>query len=341
MSGEPESKLRDLLRDLAAEDVEQILQEAREGARGRAKEVLEDALVEELLAAAGATGRSEHRGQTPPAAGGVPPPSPPTGDAWWAYCVVSADDAAAASELAGIEPETRVDAVVDGELAALVSPVPRAEYGDDRLREHLEDIEWLERTARSHEAVLEHVLNHASIVPLRLCTLYHDRGGVRRMLREHADALTGSLAAVQGSSEWGVKVFLEGAPAEGETTLEGPDKGSSPVSGTGYLAERQRERQITRQRDEMCQECVEEVHATVAAVARDARLNAVQRPEAHGRPAEMLMNGAYLMAQDQVDELARSVSLLQARWSPRGFAIELTGPWPPYNFVLESAGMIS
>ena len=46
-----------------------------------------------------------------------------------------------------------MEALVEGDLAALLSPVPLAEYGDERLREHLEDISWLERTARAHEAV--------------------------------------------------------------------------------------------------------------------------------------------------------------------------------------------
>jgi hypothetical protein len=346
MGEQPGSILRDLLRQLAEADAEQVVQEAREGARTRAKAILEDALVDELLAAAAARDRREDPAPSPAAVGATPSPNPPaaqdrppTGDAWWAYCVVSADDAGAASGIDGIEPGTRVEAVAEGDLAALVSPVPLAEYGDERLREHLEDIEWLEKTARGHEGVLEHVLNRAAIVPLRLCTLYRDREGIRRMLQQHAEALSGSLATVEGSTEWGVKVFLDQERAGAGPPS--PEETQPSASGAGYLAKRQRERQATRQRDEMCEECVEEVHGMMAAIARDARLNPVQRPEAHGRRAEMLLNGAYLVGQDQVGEFSRGISLLQSRWSPRGFAVELTGPWPPYNFVAESAGMIS
>src|SRR5579884_2587882 len=191
MSDQPEPTLRELLRELARTDVEPLLQEARQGARARVRAMLENALVDELLAAAAATGQPSDADRRPAPAGREPSPNPPTGDAWWAYCVVSADQAGSAGEFEGIEPETRVEAVVEGELAALVSRVPLAEYGDERLREHLEDIEWLERTARAHEAVLERLLNQASLVPLRLCTLYHDRDGVRRMLRQHGEALAG------------------------------------------------------------------------------------------------------------------------------------------------------
>src|SRR5436190_16294431 len=81
------------------------------------------------------------------------------------------------------------------------------QYDDDRLREHLEDLGWVERTARAHEAVLERALSVATIVPLRLCTLYRDADGVRRVLRETGEAFTDGLAAVDGCVELGVKVF--------------------------------------------------------------------------------------------------------------------------------------
>lgn len=353
MSEHSEPTLRDLLRDLAGADAPELVEEARAGARARAKAMLENALVDELLAAAAATrragGRDADEGVSPdiPAPDSEPSGAPASsdsregGDAWWAYCVVSAAQAEAASGLEGIEPGTRVEAVEEGELAALVSRVPLAEYDDERLRQHLEDIEWLERTARGHEAVLEGVLTRTSIVPLRLCTLYHDRDGVRRMLRESAASLGGSLTAVDGSDEWGVKVFAEGAPAPAEVSPESREEARPPVTGAGYLASRQRERRAAQDRDQLCQECVEDVHGEMSRVARQAHLNPVQRPEAHGRAGEMLLNGAYLVDRDRVNEISTSVELLQDRWSPRGFAVELTGPWPPYNFVSESAGMIS
>ena len=78
-----------------------------------------------------------------------------------------------------------------------------------RLREHLEDLGWVERTARAHERVLEQVLRSAALVPLRLCTLYRDVDGVRHLLRESSTSLTEALAKVAGRTEWGVKVLAD------------------------------------------------------------------------------------------------------------------------------------
>jgi len=77
-----------------------------------------------------------------------------SGDAWWTYCVLDANQAdSVPADLSGVEPGTTIEIIRDGKFAALISRVPLAEYEDDRLREHMNDIGWVERTARAHEAV--------------------------------------------------------------------------------------------------------------------------------------------------------------------------------------------
>lgn len=266
-----------------------------------------------------------------------PHPAPRTGDAWWAYGVLSAADAEQLpTDLAGLEPGAPVELIREGELAALVSRVPLAEYGDERLREHLNDIAWVERTARTHEAVLERVMEVGSVIPLRLCTLYLDREGVRRLLREEREALTGSLAAIAGHEEWGLKVFaVRERLAEAIASAE-PEPEAAGSEGTGYLERRRRERDLDRRVEESGTRGAEAIHTKLEGCADAARVNPVQRPEAHGRDGEMLLNGVYLVSRERRVELDEIVRALRDEWEPAGFALELTGPWPPYNFVSTS-----
>ena len=121
--------------------------------------------------------------------------SPPVADdLLWAYGVVPAGATLPATN--GIAGGV-VQPVAAGELVALTSRVPRREFGAEPLRERLNDLEWLERVAREHEAVLEHVLAGATLVPLRLCTIFDDADGVSRMLERERDALTSALGAVR------------------------------------------------------------------------------------------------------------------------------------------------
>lgn len=359
----PESLLRGL-REIAAADAPELLAEARARARIRAEALIEDALVEELVATAARlhNGHSHGRPDVGPEAGAPPADHARSADdarpardvrrlpdggsengrsaggqVWWTYCVASTDDIQLIpSELEGIEAEGRVEVVREGALAALVSPVPASEYGDERLREHLEDLAWLERIARRHEAVLDEVLNEATIVPLRLCTLYRDRSGVRGFLRDYARSLLEGLSRIGGCTEWGVKVFADaragGVPDPGEAGVE--------ASGAAYLQQRQQERVLAERAAEVRAKCAEAVHRRLTELAREAVSNPPQRPEVHGRDLRMLLNGAYLVQRGREDELARTVDVLREEWEPLGFVVELTGPWPPYNFASAVAGVM-
>ena len=310
--------LRKALASLAAEDITEVIEEARAGARFRARELIEDALVEELAAAAGTTrAPSEPR----PAIRGT---------ALWAYCVLAAGDAGSLPRIEGVEPDSAIDVVVEGDLAAVVSEVPLTEYGDERLREHLNDIVWVERTARRHEAVLDSMLEHCTIVPLRLCTLFHDRDGVRRLLRDDHATLRAGLHALEGRAEWGLKLFADPSRLQTSQEDEGLGAGSE---GVGYLNRKQRERDARAAGDELLSRRATEAHERLAQVADAAHANPVQRREAHGRDAEMVLNGVYLVRRDRQDELAQVVEELRREWVHDGFELDLTGPWPGYNFV--------
>lgn len=344
MSGSRSDSLRRALRELAEADAAEVVAVARERARVRAQKLVEDAIAEELLDAVARLRAGSHE---PRAAVNRELDDGRTRSdrAWWTYCVLSAADARSAPpQLAGVEPDGEVQLVREGELAALVSAVPAAEYDDQRLREHLEDLEWVEQTARRHESVLETALEHMPIVPLRLCTIYRDLGGVHRLLRERAATLAYGLSRVDGGAEWGVKVF-GGGPGSGDGDVPEPpasaeEEPAPDRPGANYLMHRQRERERAGRASELRAVCAEAVHVGVSRCAREAVMNPPQRPELHGRDLAMILNGAYLVDRDRERELYETVAAEQAEWAPQGFVIELTGPWPAYNFVSETAGMV-
>lgn len=355
-SNPPEQELARLLRDLAAADAPEMLERARSRALARAERLIEDGLVEELLAAALARSGGPQGSEVthPPPAAAEPsvatsveaseaPESrtiPADGsEAWWTYCIMRGADASELpAELEGIEPGAPVEVIHDGELAALVSRVPLPEYGDERLRVHLEDLDWVGRTACRHEDVLDAALRAATIVPLRLCTLFRSRPGVHRLLREHRDTLREGLSRVEGCVEWGVKVFSDPRASFADVAMDAEDPDSR---GAAYLQRRQQERVLAEKASEVRARAVEVVHERVHALSRAAKSNPPQRPEVHGRELTMLLNGAYLIERERTGELRAAAATLQEEWSALGFTIELTGPWPPYNFVSGAAGVLS
>jgi Gas vesicle synthesis protein GvpL/GvpF len=238
--------------------------------------------------------------------------------AWYVYGVVSSTTQPEGTGV-GSRP---VELVPEGDVAALVSGVPPDEFGEVSLRERLNDRAWLERTAREHEDTLERALGTTAVIPFRLCTVYESRDRLREFLSAHGPALADLLARLDGRVELGVKAYF----------AEGPAETDEPRSGREYLLRRQREREAAEEAARFKVECARASHERLAAAAEEARANPPQPPELSGRTDTMLLNGAYLVRRDD-GRLADAVAELESRYGPHGVTYEITGPWPPYNFV--------
>ncbi|MEU8193006.1 GvpL/GvpF family gas vesicle protein [Microbispora amethystogenes] len=123
----------------------------------------------------------------------------------------------AGGELRGVRGGA-VRPVARGGLVAHVSDVPLDEFGEEPLRRHLEDLDWLEGVARAHHAVVEALAGAGPTAPVRLVTVYTGEEQVRDLLDRRHDDFVEILAHVAGRREWGVKAYLRRETAQPATT---------------------------------------------------------------------------------------------------------------------------
>jgi hypothetical protein len=263
------------------------------------------------------------------------PPDPATeGElGLYVYCIVDADALGAMPEQAGVDSAHPPTLLAHEDLAAVVSPVPLSDFGEERLRERLADMAWLEGTARRHEGVLEAIGEHATLIPMRLCTIYRSEQGLREMLVRERAALKEALAHLEHKSEWGVKVFASESDPAAARAEEHP-----PPDGTAYMRRRRDARDQREQRAQEHHYACTAIHDALAAVAADAITNPPQRPEVSGHSGEMLLNGVYLVEDDQLSRFLDEVGTLREGYERQGLELEPTGPWPAYNFVPGTIG---
>ena len=209
-----------------------------------------------------------------------------------------------------------------GDVAAIAGAVSLDEFGEEPLHRHLNDREWLERIAQAHEAVLERALGTTTVIPFRMATLYGAEARLSAFLEERRDVLLELLERFEGKVELGVKAYFDRPGAQ------------APRADTGraYMLQRQSEQEAARASDDFALHCALDSHEQLAAAAVDAKANRAQPSELSGRSERMLLNGAYLVerGETRLDEAVRN---LEQRYGERGVTYELTGPWPPYNFV--------
>jgi gas vesicle protein GvpL/GvpF len=344
-------KLREAIDAFAADRAPELVEEARAEALARARRVLAETMTESLLARSQQVLGPGRPAPARPAREPAPePPSPPerAGSereveqlACYAYGVVFPRTEIPA-DLAGVDPRHEVFLVEEKGLAALVSRVSLAEFGEEPLHDNLNDVGWLEEKARAHEHVLDVALRRGAVVPLRLCTIYAGEAQVREMLARERAVMVDALGRLSGKAEWGVKAIAEPGAIEraaAQRSDDGPT-GEETSRGAAYMDRKRREARARVEEEEIAEEWASAIHARLAGAASEALLNPLQNPDVSGHEGDMLLNGVYLIEDSAVSELSALVELLADEYRALGVAVELTGPWPPYNFVkgsIESA----
>ncbi len=249
-------------------------------------------------------------------------------NAIWAYAVTAQLSPDRLAGLTGVAGQP-VRSVTGAGLTAAVSAVSLAEFGEQPLRQRLEDLAWLEATARAHHQVIEAL--PGPVIPLRLATIYRDEGKVTGLLTERHGELAAALEQVTNRAEWGVKLF---APEHAAPPAAAEPPGTSP--GMSYLRRRRHQLSAQEQARRADAAMAEEVHAELCGIAAAAQLRPAQSAELTGQDSStMLLNATYLVDDAAAARFAAAARELGQRHSAR---IELTGPWPPYSFALPGAG---
>ncbi|MFF3764340.1 GvpL/GvpF family gas vesicle protein [Streptomyces sp. NPDC001922] len=249
----------------------------------------------------------------------------------YVYAVTRSADCRLPEDLRGIGGAPVAVVEEDG-LAAAVTAVPAADFEEAPLRARLEDLEWLERTARAHQHVVDAVAATGCALPLRLATVYRDERGVRQLLTSGRERFGSAFALLEGRDEWGVKIYTDSgpaAPANGSAAPAGTR--ARPASGRDYLRQRQQQRKAQESTRQQADDRAREAHEALARLAERSRLHRPQDSRLSGASGQNVLNGAYLVDREEAAAFRSLVSELAGRAA--GLRIELTGPWAPYSFT--------
>ena len=198
---------------------------------------------------------------------------------------------------------------------------------------------WLGAKALAHQAVLERVSADGTLVPMGFGVIYRSESRVQEMLAKHYDEFAEALRRLENKREWGVKVYCD-REALSERIGEISDRVrelraaiGEEAGGKAYFKKKKLTEAIAEESERFGNECAQGSHDRLSRHADDTAINALQDREITGRQEEMLLNGAYLVAQNELDAFRNELAVLEREYGRLGFSFDLTGPWPPYNFA--------
>ena len=267
---------------------------------------------------------------------------PGPGDAaFYVYCICETVPAKAIfveSLPPAIEDNVGLELITAEDFAAVTSRVPLAMYGEDSLNENLNDASWTAMRAMRHERVVEHFAKKATVVPLRFGTIYLEQDGIERMLVDSRSELREIITRVRGCEEWGINLFsdrqklldaiIELSPRLRDLSQQ--IQNASP--GQAYLLQKKVAGLRNDEARVEVNRLVDEVEAKLSLKTkagkrlRMLKVESTENGDLKAKFAFLVERVAFDKFRDEAEKLANEIN-------NAGFRLELTGPWPVYNFT--------
>jgi hypothetical protein len=239
---------------------------------------------------------------------------------------------------AGLEPNEPLSLIGTGMLAALASRVPLDRYGEGRFETQLKDPLWTADKVMRHQAVAAFFSERQAVIPLRFGTIYSDAKKIDEMLRERTDSLMSALTRVEGSEEWALSLLADRSVLAEKITGLSPKlaqmrrRARSTSQGQAYLLKKQSERMRTAEMKNHLKKVADDMASLLGDAAKALKRLPPAEHESKQTPG-LAAKFVYLVPKKNVADFKKQAEKLAQRHGAHGFRIELTGPWPPYNFV--------
>ncbi len=186
-------------------------------------------------------------------------------------------------------------------------------------------------TLMSYHRVIESLNNQITVIPLRFGTLVSREEDVLRLLKNRYDRYVDTLDELHGCVEMGLRIILNVNSLIPE--IESAQKWSGmKTSGPGasYLATKQSKYKDDLESLRFKTELEEPIHAQFRGLFTKSRSEVSKLKQHDSQSAAALLSLYYLVPRSSVEPFRQAYDLLPKE----RIQIMLSGPWPPYNFVL-------
>lgn len=261
--------------------------------------------------------------------------------AFYVYCIaetVPVKTIFGESLPAAIEDNAGLELITGEDFAAVTSRVPLSMYGEDSLNENLNDASWTAMRAMRHERVVEHFAKRTTVVPLRFGTIYLERNGIEHMLVDTRSELKEIIARIGGCEEWGVNVFsdrqklldaiIELSPRLRDLSQQ--VQNASP--GQAYLLQKKVAGLRSDEARVEVNRLVDEVEERLSLKTKAGKRLRMLKVEATEN-GDLKAKFAFLVEKTAFDTFRDEAEKLATEMNNAGVRLELTGPWPVYNFT--------
>jgi len=173
------------------------------------------------------------------------------------------------------------------------------------------------------------------LVPLRFCTIYKDYESLFNSIIPHKEMIISFLDYTSDKAEWSVKSFCDKTTFINSCNKMQSNENfehKSLLPGESYLMAKK----IRKINEEIInaeiQKTLKDIYHSLSQYTDSHKLLRCIDKSIHGESQDMLMNAAFLVKWQALNDFKYSVDIWANEYKNKGLIFKINGPWPPYNF---------
>lgn len=245
-------------------------------------------------------------------------------------------------EIKGIDNRGHVfTTVVGDQIEAIVSLVSLKDFVTAEIKERAQnDLQWIKEKSMLHNHVVMQSAEgtEGAIVPMKFGLIFKNRESLSRAIKKDSTKFFELFQKLKGKEEWSVKVFagptFKEAVIKNEPALRSrKEEIASMPAGLAYFEEKELEDEAEKRQREETRRLSQEVTEILRKFVDEAKFGKILGKELTMKAEPMILNAIFLINKTKLDKFFKEAEKVQGMLEKQGLTIEMSGPWPPYNFI--------
>jgi hypothetical protein len=222
-----------------------------------------------------------------------------------------------------------------GGVSAIVCSVPRVDFCGEVGESNLSNVGWLAPRVVRHQNVIEAAMDIGPVLPVRFGTLFSSRDALFAFIEERMSVIASFFDRIEGRQEWAVQGFIDPSTSRSAWVARHRSAGTSAgeiSAGAAFMREELLRKEVEKGVEDMTNEKCEALLETLAQFVDESCERRLLPKDPDGPEREMVVNWAFLVADDNVADFSSRVEDANRECVSDGLSFNLSGPWPVYSF---------
>jgi hypothetical protein len=181
--------------------------------------------------------------------------------------------------------------------------------------------------------VIESFFDQVNLVPFRFGTVLDEKADLERLLENRSVHYREILLKLEGCVEMGIRAIIDESknPPAGNDCPSGFPSQDTPNPGQSYLSRRKAHFFAELSQTDANNQAIERFRVAFADMFRGFRSEVSRVAPQPEKPGALLLSLYFLVPKEFLGRFRQGFTALASEQSSK---LLLSGPWPPYNFVL-------